>query len=55
MTEEQVISAIKDQHFGGDELDIACVSRLYELSYDFGEGGRIARQLLDIVSELIGV
>ena len=37
------------------DFDAACVSRLYELSYDYGADGSIARQLLNIVRELIGV
>lgn len=53
MTEEQVIEAVKDQHFGDADLDAACITRLRDRSYDFGANGGTVRSLLDIIERLL--
>ena len=55
MTEKEVVTAVKDQHFGDADLDAACIKRLRDRSYDFGANGGVVRSLLDIIERLLEV
>jgi len=55
MTEEQVIEAVKDRHFGSVDLDAACIKRLRDRSEDFVSSGRTVRELLDIIERLLEI
>jgi len=55
MTEEQVIEAVKDRHFGSVDLDAVCIKRLRDRSEDFVSSGRTVRELLDIIERLLEI